>query len=127
MQFSSFRSEDKNPLSTTFGFDWQYKEGINHLFFNIGVTAAFNINFGTSFVIVPYASAFVLLDFITTNPAGGWGWNSGLVFRYMKKQKSPFYVRVFYQDNFVYSLRKDQGNYRYGTVGAGLGFNISLF
>ena len=127
MQFSNFSSEDKYPLTATVGFDWQYKEGINHLFFNIGVTAAFNINFGTSFVIVPYASAFVLLDFITTNPAGGWGWNSGLVFRYMKKQKSPFYVRVFYQDNFVYSLRKDQGNYRYGTVGAGFGFNISLF
>lgn len=118
----------KEAFSGTFGYSWQYKEGINHFFMQLGVCTAFNMNLGDYVVVTPNASVVALFDIITSSPAGGWAWNAGLCIQIKKDNNYKLGIQTFYQDNFIYSLRKTQGNYRYGTLGIGISiYNFDVF
>ena len=104
------------------GLLWQYKDGVNHLFFDFGLYLGVNFTLGSKLNIIPNVSAHTLFDIVTNNPAGGWAWNAGLIFKIGPVKNPWVIINAFYQDNFIYPLRDNQDNYRYGTVGVGLGW-----
>lgn len=118
----SYRNEDfsKNWATMAYGFSWQYKENLNHLFLEMGASFGFNLFFGNYVTVMPKAGIFVMADVFTSNPAGGWFYDAGVAFRFGKTNRPVCSVIVSYKDTYVYSLRETQGNYNYGSLGIGI-------